>query len=666
VTASFANKTVENNKTVTILGVNKSGADAANYTITQPTATASITAKALTVSGITANNKFYDGNTSATINVSSAALSGVIGSDIVSLDASSAIGAFDSKDVGNNKTVAISGLSLSGLDSINYVVTQPTTLANIVSTDATVTWTGNTSTDWNVANNWDVRLIPLSTCSVVIASAGNQPTLNTSISVNNMNINSGATFTMGGGSTLTITGNWTNNGTFVAGNGEVVLNPTTTSIITGNNTFNNLTCQAAGKTITFEAGSLQDIKGKLTLNGTSGNLLIFNSTVSGTQWKINPEGAVSASYLNGYDSNNIGTTITASNSTFVRCTGWNANIPTPGPSNNINTPQINDSLFFPNMGMPEAPIQLTLSEIAVVAGPGVMMAVPVPSVRAVPSAASFGRAANVGLIPDVVKMKEEFAQLNVTVNMTQPISVSAFEGVYGLSNIPEIETEPMLFEGVSIDSTLSQPVIQALKDVAGSVVLPSTDRVSFEGVYLTSISSSALTQEVFIGASASSVLPAEVKFENIRSFSVLEMPETKENLGGMVCTVRLPQTASFDRVHAIATVPKVASFEGSTSAAALPEIASFKGFKPAATLSSPVSFSGVQTVAVMPPAVSFKDTRAVANLMPLRFEDVTNASQIKVMFPNNMPITAVPNVGMPLGSEKPFHGPSIKNTDKEK
>ena len=47
-----------------------------DYTLTQPTTTANITPATLTVTGITASNKVYDGTTTATLNTSGAALRG--------------------------------------------------------------------------------------------------------------------------------------------------------------------------------------------------------------------------------------------------------------------------------------------------------------------------------------------------------------------------------------------------------------------------------------------------------------------------------------------------------------------------------------------------------------------------------------------------------------
>ncbi|MDD4931466.1 MAG: Ig-like domain repeat protein, partial [Candidatus Colwellbacteria bacterium] len=81
--------------------------------------TQNVTAKALTVTGITASDKIYDRFTTATLNVASAALVGVISPDSVTLNTGSAVGTFDTKDVGVGKTVTVSGLTITGTDSGN-------------------------------------------------------------------------------------------------------------------------------------------------------------------------------------------------------------------------------------------------------------------------------------------------------------------------------------------------------------------------------------------------------------------------------------------------------------------------------------------------------------------------------------------------------------------
>ncbi|MCM8787849.1 MAG: YDG domain-containing protein, partial [Candidatus Omnitrophica bacterium] len=132
-TATFDDKNVGNNKRVTVDGISISGPDAGNYNLinTTTTTTANITQKNLTVVGITADNKVYDGTTAATINTANASLVGVAIDDNVELDASAAIGVFQDSSVGTNKTVIVSGLKISGADAVNYTLTQPIITADI-------------------------------------------------------------------------------------------------------------------------------------------------------------------------------------------------------------------------------------------------------------------------------------------------------------------------------------------------------------------------------------------------------------------------------------------------------------------------------------------------------------------------------------------------------
>jgi len=118
----------------TVGGVEYTAADRKTQTI-------AVAARPLTVSGITANNKQYDGTTAATLNTSNAALSAALSADVVTLDVSGATGAFDTPAVGNDKVVTISGLALSGSSASKYSVTQPVTTANIGQKLLTVSFT---------------------------------------------------------------------------------------------------------------------------------------------------------------------------------------------------------------------------------------------------------------------------------------------------------------------------------------------------------------------------------------------------------------------------------------------------------------------------------------------------------------------------------------------
>ncbi|MGK5021156.1 YDG domain-containing protein [Janthinobacterium sp. LB2P10] len=163
--ATFANKNVGANKTVTITGVTATGTGAAT-TINSDGATvisynsnkyfisgldsktATITAKTINLTGLTANSKTYDGTTTATLSGSASVAAGIVNGDSVTLGAGSATFADANADVG--KAVTVTGYALSGTDAGNYVISQPSGLtANINKADLTLagskTYDGATS-----------------------------------------------------------------------------------------------------------------------------------------------------------------------------------------------------------------------------------------------------------------------------------------------------------------------------------------------------------------------------------------------------------------------------------------------------------------------------------------------------------------------------------------
>jgi hypothetical protein len=134
---TFADKNAGTNKPVTLNGLSLSGAGSGNYALTLPVLTASITPAPLTLGGLAASNKVYNGTASATINTNGAKLAGVNGQDPVYL-AGAATGAFANKNVGTNKPVAVSGLVLAGASAANYSLALPTLAANIAPAVLTV------------------------------------------------------------------------------------------------------------------------------------------------------------------------------------------------------------------------------------------------------------------------------------------------------------------------------------------------------------------------------------------------------------------------------------------------------------------------------------------------------------------------------------------------
>ena len=126
-TGTFDNKNVGSDKTVTISDITLGGTDAGNYTLSTATATtqANITAASISaVTGISALNKIYDGNTHATLTTSGAGFTGIVSGD--NLTVANASGTFADKNAGPGKTVTISGITLGGDDAGNYTLSTAT------------------------------------------------------------------------------------------------------------------------------------------------------------------------------------------------------------------------------------------------------------------------------------------------------------------------------------------------------------------------------------------------------------------------------------------------------------------------------------------------------------------------------------------------------------
>ena len=122
------------------------GGLAANYSLAAGTATGQITPRALTVAGISASDKVYDGTTNATLILTNAALAGNLDGPNVVLSTTNATGAFADPNVGTNKTVQVFGLTLSGSATNNYTFTQPTTNATITGKPLNITANGDAKT----------------------------------------------------------------------------------------------------------------------------------------------------------------------------------------------------------------------------------------------------------------------------------------------------------------------------------------------------------------------------------------------------------------------------------------------------------------------------------------------------------------------------------------
>jgi hypothetical protein len=131
---TFDNKNAGTGKTLTATGTVTDGNGGANYAVTFVADNTGVVNQLALAGIITANNKVYDGNNSATI--ASRNLSGVIGLDDVTYIGGTAT--FANKNAATGKTVTGTGLGLSGADAGNYTVnTTAVTTADIVKADIT-------------------------------------------------------------------------------------------------------------------------------------------------------------------------------------------------------------------------------------------------------------------------------------------------------------------------------------------------------------------------------------------------------------------------------------------------------------------------------------------------------------------------------------------------
>jgi hypothetical protein len=132
-TFTFNTPGVGTSKPITTSGYSLTGSASANYSLTQPTLSANVTAKTITLTGATANNKVYNGTTAATI--SGGTLNGVIAGDVGNVSVTT--GTFASANVGTN--IAVTAI-LSGSAASNYILTQPGLTANITKANQSITF----------------------------------------------------------------------------------------------------------------------------------------------------------------------------------------------------------------------------------------------------------------------------------------------------------------------------------------------------------------------------------------------------------------------------------------------------------------------------------------------------------------------------------------------
>jgi len=129
---TLADKNVASSKAVGLgtlaLGNGTSGGLGSNYTLVGGGRTVDITRATISsVSGITANNKIYNGNTSAALVTTNAVFNGMFSGD--DLNVATSTGVFADSHAAQGLVVSISGITLAGRDIGNYTLVSSTASA---------------------------------------------------------------------------------------------------------------------------------------------------------------------------------------------------------------------------------------------------------------------------------------------------------------------------------------------------------------------------------------------------------------------------------------------------------------------------------------------------------------------------------------------------------
>ncbi|OGZ79192.1 MAG: hypothetical protein A2256_03095 [Candidatus Staskawiczbacteria bacterium RIFOXYA2_FULL_32_7] len=222
---------------------------------------------------------------------------------------------------------------LYGAANISYLTYASLQIGNSSQTgtttvDARSTWT-KPITFAHSASSGSISIAGAQTNTSSFTFAG-PTTLSADITASALTISSG-TFDAGAGTTIQLTGDFSNSGTFTPNQSTVTL-ASGTHIITGATEFYNLTLNPSN-TITFPASATQTITNTFSCTGTAGNTITINSSSAGTKANLSKaSGSISCDYLALTDSNATGgaTWNAGSHSTNVsNNSGWVFDITAP-------------------------------------------------------------------------------------------------------------------------------------------------------------------------------------------------------------------------------------------------------------------------------------------------------------------------------------------------
>ena len=287
-TGSFATANAGSNIAVATSGFTLTGGKAGNYALVQPTGlTATIARAPVTVGGVSAASKGYDGNAAALLLTGGATLAGVIAGDTVALNGASASGSFARADADAGIAVTASGFALTGGDAANYALSQPTGLsADITRRSLSVALTGSPTKTYNGADNAVVGTADFALSGFV---AGQSATIGQTSTARYATANAGAQ-----GVTVTL-----NPSDYVAGAGTKLSNYALPTSVAGTGTI-----QQAPLTIAIAGNPTKTYDGTAAATLASGNYRLSGFLAG--------EGATVTRTAGSYDSANAGArTVTA-------------------------------------------------------------------------------------------------------------------------------------------------------------------------------------------------------------------------------------------------------------------------------------------------------------------------------------------------------------------
>lgn len=189
-------------------------------------------------------------------------------------------------------------------------------------------WVGGTSgflTDWNTASNWCSNSVPLVIDDVYIPNVTNMPVIGTGGGTcKSIKIGTGATLNISGFATLSVGGDWTNNGTFVPNSSTVNFNgsdqnfdgtqPSTfyNLVKSGNKALNLGTLAVTARNLTIDNSEIKSTTGTLSITGNfinNGTFTDNNGMVAFTGNILQSIGGTSVTTFNNLNINNTpGTT----------------------------------------------------------------------------------------------------------------------------------------------------------------------------------------------------------------------------------------------------------------------------------------------------------------------------------------------------------------------